>query len=346
MTRADTSAPPRRPDRVRRRTIGLGCALAALAAITLLSLAIGSRSVPIGSVWDALVTFDASHDDHLIVHTLRIPRTLLGLLVGSALGVAGALMQAVTRNPLADPGLLGINAGAAAVVVTAIAAFGVVRPGSYLVFALLGSAATAALVFALGGAMRGGSSPVRLVLAGVALSVVLGAFTSTVTINYPDVFDVFRFWVVGSLQGRGYDVLIPAGVLIVVGLVLAQSLAGSLNALALGSDAGTALGVAVRRTWTLALVAVVLLAGSATAAAGPLAFIGLAAPHVARLLVGPDQRWVIPFSTLIGADVLLGADVVGRIVALPSEVPAGVITAIVGAPLFIALVRRRRLAAL
>ncbi|QTE27988.1 FecCD family ABC transporter permease [Pengzhenrongella sicca] len=332
--------------RARRRALGLAVTLGFLAVLLLASLAVGSRPVPIASAWHALVHFDPTDDGQLIVRTLRLPRTLLGLLVGAALGAAGALMQALTRNPLADPGLLGINAGAAAVVVVAIGAFGVTDPAAYLWFALLGSAAAATAVYGLGGAFRRGASPVRLVLAGAAVAVVLAAFTGTVTVNYPDVFNLYRFWVVGSLQGRGFDVLAPTGALIVAGLVLAQGLSGSLNALALGADAGTALGVSVRRTWLLSAAGVVVLAGSATAAAGPISFIGLAAPHVARLVVGPDHRWVLPYSMLLGAVVLLGADVAGRVVALPSEVQTGVVSALIGAPLFVALVRRRRIATL
>lgn len=340
------AARARRPARARRRTLGLLVALACLAILVLLSLAVGSRPVPIGTAWQAMVDFDSTDDGQLIVRTLRVPRTLLGLLVGAALGAAGALMQAVTRNPLAEPGLLGINAGAAAVVVVAVGAFGISDPASYLGFAVLGSATAATLVYGLGGAFRAGASPVRLVLAGAAVAIVLGAFTGTVTVNYPDVFDIYRFWVVGSLQGRGFDVLVPSGALIIAGLALAQGLSGSLNAMALGTDAGTALGVSVRRTWLLSALAVVVLAGAATAAAGPITFIGLAAPHIARLIVGPDNRWCLPYSMLLGAVVLLGADVIGRVVAVPSEVQTGVVSAMVGAPLFIALVRRRRVATL
>jgi iron complex transport system permease protein len=329
----------------RRRGTGLLLGVALLLVLALLSLAVGSRPVPLDTAWHALTAFDPADDGQLIVRTLRVPRTLLAVLAGAALATAGSLMQALTRNPLADPGLLGVNAGAASAVVVAIAAFGLTDPGGYLPFALLGSAVAAAAVLLLGGGLRGGS-PVRLVLAGAAVSVVLGAFTSTVTINYPDVFDSFRFWVVGALQGRGTDVLLATAPLVVAGLLLAQGLTGSLNALALGADAGSALGVAARRTWLLAALAIVLLAGSATAAAGPIAFVGLAAPHVARSLTGPDLRWALPASMLIGADVLLAADVLGRVVAVPSEVQTGIVAAVVGAPVFVGLVRRRRMAAL
>ncbi|GAA4622156.1 FecCD family ABC transporter permease [Cellulomonas oligotrophica] len=318
--------------------------------LALLSLAVGSHPVPLGTAWHAVVAFDPADDGQLIVRTLRVPRTLLAVLVGAALGTAGALVQALTRNPLAEPGLLGVNAGAAAAVVTAILALGVSTPLGRLPFALAGSAAAAALVLALGGGPRGGGpgggSRVQLVLAGTAISVVLAAYTSTVTINEPDVFDVFRLWVVGSLQGRGTDVLLVTAPLVLAGLVLALGVAGSLDALALGADTGAALGASVRRTWVLTAVAVVVLAAAATAAAGPIAFVGLAAPHAARALTGPAHRRLLPVSALLGACTLLAADVVGRVVAVPSEVQAGIVAALVGAPVFVHLVRSRRVAGL
>ncbi len=317
-----------------------------LAVLVVLSIAVGSRPLPLATVRDALTAFDPTSGDHLIVRELRVPRTILGALVGAALGVAGAVMQAVTRNPLAEPGLLGVNAGASVAVVVAIAWFGVTTPAGYLWFALAGAAGASVLVHALGGAFRSGSNPVRLVLAGAALSVVFGAFTHAVTISYPDAFATFRFWTVGSLSGRGWSVLVPTALVVVAGLVLAQALSGALDATALGADLGRAVGVSARRTWVLSMVAVVLLAGGATAAAGPIAFVGLAAPHVARLVVGPSHRWIVACSALVGAVVLLGSDVLGRVVAFPSEVQTGIISALVGGPLFVALVRRRRIAQL
>lgn len=335
--------------RVRRWGPAFAIALAVLAVLALLSLMVGSSTLPVATAWHALTRYDATDDAQLVIHTLRLPRTGLAVVVGAALGAAGCLMQAITRNPLADPGVLGVNAGAAAAVVTAIAVFGLTTPGSYLGFALLGSAIAAALVLGLGGGIRvglRGGSAVRLVLAGTAVSVVLGSFTSAITINYPEVFDVFRFWVVGALQGRGMSVLVAVTPIVAAGLVLAWSLSGSLNALALGADTGAALGASVGRTWALSGIAIVLLAGGATAGAGPVAFIGLAAPHVARLLTGPDHRRLVPMSALLGANLLLAADVVGRLVARPSEVQAGIVAAVVGAPVFIWLVRRRRMVAL
>lgn len=335
-----------RARRRRRQALGLLVLLVALAVLLVLSLALGSRPVPLGVVRDALLETDRADDRHLIVVTLRIPRTILAVAVGAALGTAGAVMQALTRNPLAETGILGINAGAAAAVATAIAALGLTDFTAYVWFALAGTLVTAAGVYALGGAFRNGSDPVRLTLAGAALSVVLGAYTQAILINYPQVFDTFRFWVVGSLEGRGMDVAVPAAAAVAAGLLLALTLPASLNALALGADAGRALGVSTTRTWVVSGVVVVLLAGVATAAAGPIGFVGLTAPHVARAIVGPDHRWILPYSALVSAVVVLGADVLGRVVASPGEVATGIVTALVGGPFFVALVRRRRMAQL
>lgn len=348
---AVTSPPvPRRraPRRcaARRRAAGLGVLAAVLLVLVALSLAYGSRRIPLDVVWDALTATDVGDDRHLIVQTLRIPRTLLAVAVGAALGIAGAIMQALTRNPLAETGILGINAGAGAAVATAIAALGLTSFTDYVWFSLLGTLVTGVAVYALGGAFRGGTDPVRLTLAGAAVAVVLGAYTQALLINYPDVFNSFRFWAVGSLQGREMDVAVPAALVIALAVVGSLALAGNLNALALGADVGRALGVSVRWTWIASGAAVVALAGVATAAAGPIGFVGLTAPHVARAIVGPDHRWILPYSALVSAVVVLGADVLGRVVAYPSEVATGIVTALVGGPFFVVLVRRRRMARL
>ncbi|GAA2013178.1 FecCD family ABC transporter permease [Microbacterium ulmi] len=317
-----------------------------LAALVVVSVVVGSRMIEPGVVWRSIVAFDPADDRHLTVHLLRLPRTLLVLVVGAALGVAGTVMQAMTRNPLAEPGLLGVNAGAAAVVATGIAVTQVVAIEWYLWFSFLGAALAAGLVYALGGALSHAANPVRLVLAGAAVSVVLGAYTSTLLLNFPTVFDRFRFWDAGSFQGRSWDVLGPVSIAIAAGLILAIAVSRSLNALALGPEFGRALGVSPRRTWMLAGLAVVLLAGASTAAAGPIAFIGLTAPLIGRSVVGPDYVRLIPVSALIAGGILLSADIAGRVVALPSELQASIVSALIGAPVFIALVRRRRVPAL
>jgi iron complex transport system permease protein len=328
-----------------RRPLGLAAALGALALVALLSIAVGAKSIPLGDVVQSLLHDDGS-EQAAIVRDLRVPRTLVGLAVGVGLGLAGALMQAITRNPLADPGLLGIEAGAAAAIVAAIALLGVSDPAGYIWMAFLGAAVTSLAVYGLGARGRSDASPVRLALAGMAIYAALNAFIEGVTLLDPLAFDEFRFWRVGSLSGRELDVLAPTLPFLAAGAAIALLLARPLNALALGDDAGRALGARVGRTRALSALAIVLLCGGATAVAGPIVFVGLAVPHAARALVGPDQRWVLPYSLVLGALLVLAADVIGRVVVRPGELQVGIVTAVIGAPLFVALVRRRRIARL
>ncbi|MFT4248073.1 MAG: iron ABC transporter permease [Pseudomonas sp.] len=304
----------------------------------------GTRAIPLAVTWDALHAFDPANSDHLLVRLLRVPRTLIAVVVGAALGAAGAVMQALTRNPLADPGLLGVNAGAASAIVVAVAFFGVADVSGYLWFGLLGAALAGVGVYLLGGARRG-IDPVRLVLAGVALTVVLQAATQLILLNSDDaVFDQYRHWSVGSLQGRGMEVLAPVTLATALGVALALALARALDAVMLGEELGHALGAHPGRVWSLAMLAVVILCSAATAAAGPLGFLGLAAPHLARRVVGPGHRWLIPYSMLVAAVGLLAADILGRIIAPPREIGVGIMAALIGAPFFVALARRRRIA--
>jgi iron complex transport system permease protein len=329
----------------RARLAGLIASTALLALCSLASLSIGSLAVPFGEVIRAFTDPDGS-DAHAIVRDLRVPRTELGLLVGLALGAAGTLMQGVTRNPLAEPGILGINAGAAFAVVLAIWVFGVSSVAAYTVFALAGAAVAAVLVFVLGGSGRGGPTPVRLALAGSVITALLISLTSAVLVFSARTLDEFRFWIVGSIAGRDAGVTLSVLPLIAVGLVIALGCGRSLNALALGDEVARALGQRVARTRAWATVGFVVLAGAAVAAAGPIAFVGLAVPHIARGLVGPDYRWVIPYSMVLGAVLLLAGDIAGRVVARPGELQVGIVTALLDAPFFIWLVRRQRLVAL
>jgi iron complex transport system permease protein len=324
----------------RARLGGLILAAALLALGVLASLAIGSRGIPFGEVIRAFTAEDGS-DAHAIVRDLRVPRTLLGLLVGAALGAAGALMQGVTRNPLAEPGILGVNAGAAFAVVCAIHFAGVGSVAAYQAFALAGAALTFALVFALGG-----SHPISLALAGAVLTALLIALTSAVLVYDAQTLDQFRFWIVGSIAGRGADVVSAVAPVLAAGLAIALVSGRSLNALALGDDAARALGINLARTRALVSVGFVLLAGGAVAAAGPVAFVGLAVPHLARGVAGSDYRWAIPYSAVLGALLLVASDVLGRMLTNPAELSVGIVTALVGAPFFVWLVRRRRIAAL
>ncbi len=329
----------------RARLAGLLLALACLCVCVLASLAIGSRSIPLGDVIGAFTDYDGS-DAHAIVRDLRVPRTELGLLIGAALGAAGALMQGTTRNPLAEPGILGINAGAAFAVVVGITFLGASSVLAYAAFALAGAGLTAVLVLTLGGSGSGGPTPVRLALAGAVLTTLLVSLTSAVLVFEADTLDQFRFWIVGSLAGRDADVALAVLPVIAAGMVIALGAGRSLNALALGDDVARALGQRVGWARAIACLGFVLLAGGAVAATGPIAFVGLVVPHVARGVAGADYRWIVPFSIVLGAVLLLASDVVGRVIAWPSDLGVGIVTALVGAPFFIALLRRRKLVAL
>lgn len=312
------------------------CALAVCAA---LSLALGARSVPLSTVIDALS--GAAHGrDAIVVTGLRLPRTLVALAVGAALGVAGAVVQGITRNPLASPTTLGINAGAGFAVVTAIYALHLTRPAEYLWFAFAGAAAAALFAQAL--ARRAGDlDPVRLALGGTVLQLVLLSWTSTVMLASKRSLDEARFWLAGSLSERPLSVLYPVLPTLVIGLVVSLAITPALNALALGDDSAQALGVPVARIRTAGGLAVVLLAGSAVAVAGPLAFIGLAAPHLVRQLFrSSDHRIVVPGCLIAGPLLLLTADILGRIVIRPSELQVGILSAFLGAPLLALLARK------
>jgi iron complex transport system permease protein len=344
MTALATDATTVAPTRA-TRTATLVLAVAALVAVALCSLAIGSKAIPLSTVIDSLL-HPSDSQDSVIVTDLRVPRTILGVLVGSALGLAGALMQALTRNPLADPGLLGVNAGASAGVITAIGILGIDGVTGYVWFAFAGAAIAAVAVFLLGTAGRAGATPVRLALAGTAIAAALTAYAYGVALTDQEMLQRFNQWVVGAIGGRETSTIWRVAPFLFAGIVLALALSRSLNALALGDDAARALGAQVGGTRVAGAFAITLLCGAAVAAAGPIVFIGLTIPHIARALVGPDQRWLLPCSALLGPVLLLAADVIGRVVARPAELEVGIVTAFLGAPVFIALVRRRRIAQL
>jgi iron complex transport system permease protein len=311
-----------------------------------LSLAVGAKSIPWTTVLATFTSFDDAVTDHLVVRELRLPRTGVGLLVGAALGAAGALMQGVTRNPLADPGLLGVNAGAACAVVLAIWAFDVTSLLGLVWFAFLGAAVTSVVVYLLGTAGRAEATPVRLALAGAALAALLGALTGGITLVDQATLDRFRFWAVGSLAGRDAEIVVQLAPFIAIGLVLAIGSARQLNALALGDETATSLGTRVNVTRVVSVLAITLLCGAAVAAAGPIGFVGLVIPHAVRAWFGPDQRWLLPASALAGATFLLLCDTLGRVVARPGEIQVGIMTAAIGGPIFVILVRRTRMAPL
>ncbi|MHB9862766.1 FecCD family ABC transporter permease [Streptomyces sp. YIM S03343] len=334
--RADAAPAP--PSRRTVRALGLLVSAGILVLVALASIAIGAKELSLAQVWHGLFHDTGTYGD--VVVGERLSRTFLGLLAGAALGLAGAVLQALTRNPLADPGLLGINAGASAAVVTAITYLGVTSLSGYVWFAFLGAVAVGALVWFLGG--NRGATPVRLALAGTAISAALYGYLQAVMITDDAALGRMRFWTVGSLAsatGTTVEQVLP---FLAVGTVLALLLARPLNAMALGDDTARALGAHLNRTRALAMLAATVLAGAATAACGPIVFVGLMVPHVVRSFTGPDQRWILPYAAVLSPVLLLGADVVGRMVARPAELQVGVVTAIIGGPFFILLVRRRR----
>ncbi|MDF2444432.1 MAG: iron-siderophore transport system permease protein [Subtercola sp.] len=323
-----------------RRTVILLALLLLLLLLAGLSLFVGSGNLAPEAVWKAL-TEGGSDTTALLVNNFRVPRMLLALLVGTELGLGGALMQAITRNPLADPGLLGVNAGAYIAVVLAITYAGVAGISNYVWWSFAGAIIVTAGVYAIGGRGRAGADPARLVLVGVSVSYLLNGISIGITLQNPDTFDAIRFWSAGSLQGRQWDIV--GGVLpfILVGAVVALSLGRSLNASVLGDDLARSLGANLLRTRLIGFAAVTILCGAATAAAGPISFLGLMAAFVARRIVGPDQRWILPFAAVIAPIIFLTADMIGRLL-IASEVPVGLVTAFVGAPLLIVLMRGRK----
>ncbi|MFE7932470.1 FecCD family ABC transporter permease [Streptomyces sp. NPDC057456] len=338
--RAETAPAP--PKRRAIRSVGLLAAVAVLLLVAVVSIAVGAKELSVAQVLHGLFEDSGTYAD--VVVDERLSRTVLGLLVGAALGLSGAVLQALTRNPLADPGLLGINAGASAAVVTAITYFGVTSLTGYVWFAFFGAAAVGALVWFLGGSR--GATPVRLALAGTAISAALYGYLQAVMIMDDAALARMRFWTVGSLSTATDETIRQVLPFLVVGTLLAFALARPLNAVTMGDDTAKALGADLNRTRALSMLAATVLCGAATAACGPIVFVGLMVPHIVRSFTGPDLRWIMPYAAVLSPVLLLGSDVIGRVVARPSEVQVGIITAIIGGPVFIFLVRRRRTAQL
>ncbi|MEV0299146.1 iron ABC transporter permease [Nocardia sp. NPDC050710] len=340
----------------RRRLIGLLTLTALLLLAVLASIAIGSRSLSPGTVYDAVrdglgcpggpFSCAAGSTEAEIVRELRLPRTVLALFCGLALGMTGALIQGYTRNPLADAGLLGLNSGAAFLAALSMYLFSLSAPEQYIWFAFAGALLAGLVVFGASAVGGGKASPLSLVLAGAAVTAFLTAMTNAIVLLDVTALDTYRFWVVGTVAGRDAQVFWQVLPFLSIGSILAVAAAPGLNLLSLGDEVARGLGVHIGRSRALGLTAVVLLCGAATAAVGPIAFLGLVAPHLARVYTGPDYRWLIPYSGLFGALLLLIADVIGRVIARPGELQVGVMLAVVGAPFFIAFVRRRKLVSL
>ncbi|SDH58105.1 FecCD family ABC transporter permease [Microbacterium pygmaeum] len=332
----------RRPNRV--RLLWLLVVLVLLVVLSGISLAVGSRDVS----WDDLIAGLAGGTENLSQAAVvkRIPRTVLALVVGAALGLSGAVMQGVTRNPLADPSILGVSMGASLAVVAGIAWFGLSSASGYIWTAILGAALAAVFVYAIGSLGTGGATPLKLALAGAATSVALVSFMTAIALPRGDISAIIRSWQIGGVGGASFDTILQVAPFLVVGAIVCLLSARSLNSLALGDDLAASLGERVAIVRAFAAFGAVLLCGAAVAVAGPIAFLGLIVTHMCRLLVGVDQRWLLPFSALTGAALLVVADIVGRIVARPSEIDVGIITALIGAPVFIAIVRRQKVRAL
>ncbi|WP_053847883.1 iron ABC transporter permease [Streptomyces sp. NRRL B-24085] len=338
--RAETAPAP--PTRRAIRVLGLLVSVAILVLVATASIAVGAKGLSVEQVWHGLFQDTGSYADVVVAD--RLSRTVLGLLAGAALGLSGAVLQALTRNPLADPGLLGINAGASAAVVTAITFFGVTSLSGYVWFAFAGAAAVGALVWFLGGSR--GATPVRLALAGTAISAALYGYLQAVMITDDQALNKMRFWTVGSLSSADNSTILQVLPFLATGSLLALGLARPLNAMEMGDDTAKALGANLNRTRALAMLSATVLCGAATAACGPIVFVGLMVPHIVRSFTGPDLRWILPYATILSPVLLLGSDVIGRIVARPAELQVGIVTAIIGGPVFIFLVRRRRTAQL
>jgi iron complex transport system permease protein len=328
----------RRPKRL--RSLWLLVSLAVLAALMIASVMIGSREVSWADITAAL---GGSLDGFgpAAVAT-RMPRTLLAVLAGAALGMSGAVMQGVTRNPLADPGILGVNVGAALAIVCGMAYFGLTRPTEMIWVAIVGAGVTAVFVYIIGSLGRGGSTPLKLALAGAATSAALASFVTAVVLPRNDIAEGVRSWQIGGVGGATMENIRVVAPFLLVGFVVSLLSSRSLNSLALGDELAAGLGERVAIARAAAAIGAVVLCGAITAVAGPIAFVGLVVPHACRLLVGVDHRWLLPFSAVLGAALLTGADLLGRILVRPSEIDVGIITALIGAPFFIYIVRRRK----
>ncbi|MBV8933548.1 MAG: iron ABC transporter permease [Kutzneria sp.] len=331
--------------RHRRRVAGLVVLLGCAAAACLASIAIGSKPIPVGAVWHGLVSPTGSEDD-LIVRSLRVPRTELAVLAGAALGIAGSLSQGHTRNPLADPGLLGVSSGAALAVVTGIFAFGVTSTYDHVWLACLGAIVATVGVFLLSSAGRTGPTPLTLALAGAAAAALMQGLVSAMVVADQQSMEIYRFWRIGAVSGRDPTVIAQVLPFLLVGAALAMANTAGLNALSLGEDVARSIGGHVLRARLIGVAAITLLTGGAVAACGPIGFVGLVVPHLARFVTGPDHRWLVPYAGLIGAVLVVAADTVGRLLAWPGELQVGIVLAMIGVPVFIAIVRRTRLAQL
>jgi iron complex transport system permease protein len=320
--------------------IGLVVSLLVLLACLVNSVSFGAADIPFNQILSSFTVFDGSRE-HLIIQTVRLPRSIIAMMVGAAMATAGAIMQGITRNPLADPGILGVNAGAAFAVVMGIFAFGTASPSVYVWYAFLGAGVTVISVYLLASLGRSGVTPLNLTIAGAATSSLLASLTTGVLIVSQRTLEEIRFWLAGSLAGIDESIIYQILPYICIGMVLAFGLSRQITVMSLGEDIAKGLGQQTLWIKILAAVSVLLLEGSAVSAAGAIGFIGLIVPHIVRFIVGVDYRWIMPYSALFGAILLLASDTLARLVLQPQEIPVGVMTALVGAPFFVYLARTK-----
>lgn len=320
---------------------GLGCLMLSVA----LSLALGSKRVSPAEIWEVLLGADKTSFQAAVVRA-RIPRTLFGIIAGGALGISGALMQSITRNPIADPGILGVNMGASLFVVCGMSFLGLNSAGQYIWLAIAGAAVTAAFVYGIASAGNGGATPLKLALAGAAAGTALASLVNAVMLPNSQVMDSFRFWQVGSIGGATWENIRLVLPFFVLGLGLSVRMAPALNALALGDEMAASLGVKIGLVRAVTALAAVALCGAVTAVAGPIGFVGLMIPHLVRSLYGADMRLLLPFSALGGGCLLLFSDVIGRVIGSPGETEVGIVTALIGAPVFLMVLRKGKVRSL
>jgi iron complex transport system permease protein len=334
----------KRPLVVISRSAGLLIGLVLVAAVAMLSLRFGAHPISTREAWNAVFNYDSSSYEELVVRTMRMPRTLIALGVGAALGVTGAVMQSITRNPLADTSILGVSGGASFAIVTAIFYLGITSPYQFVWFAFAGALGASILVFTVGASGRDGPTPLKLTLAGVVISSLLGAWTSALVLLDEQTMDVARFWLAGSVAGRPLNVFWIVSPFLLIGTAACVLMGHQLNVMSMGEETARSLGMNTSRTRIICGILVVLITGAATAAAGPIGFVGLAVPHMVRAVIGPDYRWILAYSVIVGAIFLTGADILGRVVLETGELQVGIVTALLGAPFLVYLARKSNVA--
>lgn len=340
MTKATTVSPRGLKKRQMPTLLGLVLGLCILLICLIYSVTLGAADIPLDKILASFIAFDGSYE-HLVIQTVRLPRVLIAILVGSALAVSGALMQGLTRNPLADPGILGIESGAALAVVATIFIFGSSSLSVLTIVAFLGAGVTATLVYFLGSLGRGGATPVNLTVAGAALTALISSLTTAVLIVSQRTLQEIRFWLAGSLAGRDSNILLQALPFVIIGLVVAFALGRQITTMSLGEDVAKGLGQKTAWVKIITAVSVVLLAGSSVALAGPIGFVGLIVPHMVKFYIKADYRWILPYCAVLGAILLLVADIAARLLLKPQELPVGVMTALIGAPFFVYLAKSK-----